>query len=247
MIDLFSLFAAWMTGLVGSLHCVGMCGGVSSALQLSIPQQKRSVSWMYSLLFNLGRILSYALIGALAGWLSLGSAKALGMHSGIMYLRVLGAIFLLLIAAYVGRWWLVLSKVEELGAKIFNPLKSLGKRLIPLKIPYHALLLGMAWGWMPCGLVYSSLAFAATSASALESALRMFAFGLGTLPTLLIMGQLTQHFKTFLQQNKTKQIAAILLVVVALWTLYPLFANMNSHTMPSNMPSNMPHEQMNHS
>ncbi len=217
-----NLTAAFVAGLIGSIHCFGMCGGIASALQLAIPNQSSFSKWLYLINFNLGRIISYSLLGWLSGWLGFGAAKAIGADLGMNILRFAGAIFLLLMACYIGRWWMILSQFERLGIKLFNPIKNLGKKFLPLKHPGQAFSVGIFWGWMPCGLVYSSLAFAASSANASESAQRMLAFGLGTLPAVVFMGHMANSLRVWLQKPATKQLAAISLVLVAVWTIQPL-------------------------
>ncbi len=224
MIDWAGLVAALMAGLLGSVHCFGMCGGIAGALQLAVP--KKSSVLTYLLSYNFGRILGYSILGLVAGLVSLSVAKTVGPEYGLNSLRIIGAVFLVLMAAYIGRWWMILSKFEQLGQKVFNPVRNFGKRWLPLSNPFQAVFLGIFWGFLPCGLVYSALAYSAASTNMTESVLRMTAFGIGTLPAVGLMGASAARLKTWLQKPAIKQLAAISLVVVAIWTVYPVIMQM---------------------
>ncbi len=223
-IEFAGLAAAFLAGLLGSTHCFGMCGGISSALQLAIPK-KAGATFIYLLNYNLGRILGYTILGGVVGIISVSTIKTFAPKSALDILRILGAIFLVLMAGYIGRWWMLLTKFEQLGQTFFNPLKRFGKKWLPLKRPSHAIILGTIWGFLPCGLVYSALAYSAAASSIPEAALRMTFFGLGTLPAVGLMGSSASRIKIYLQQNRVKQIAATSMLVIALWTVLPVLNN----------------------
>ncbi len=225
IIDLAGLFAAFLAGLLGSAHCFGMCGGIASALQLAIPPHSKS-SAFYLINYNVGRIIAYTLLGIIAGIVSVSAIKTFGLNSALNGLRIFSAIFLVLMAGYIGRWWMVLAKFEKIGQSIFNPMKTLSKKLLPLKNPSQALLLGTVWGFLPCGLVYSALAYSASSSNIAEAALRMMFFGLGTFPAVGLMGGAASTVKRYLQKNSIKQLAAISMLVIAFWTVWPLIKQM---------------------
>ncbi len=230
--DWSGIIAALITGFLGSAHCIGMCGGIAGALQLVIPK-KPAANIIYLLSYNVGRILGYAILGLLAGLISLSVAKTLGVNTGLNILRIIGAVFLILMAAYIGRWWMILARFEKLGQKLFNPIKNFGKKWLPLNNPFQAIFLGVFWGFLPCGLVYSALGFAASATSLTDAVLRMVAFGIGTLPALGLMGGFASKMKHWLQNPAIKQLAAVLLVVIAIWTAFPalmqLFSNAHQH------------------
>jgi hypothetical protein len=229
MVDWPGIMAASLAGLLGSAHCFGMCGGIVGALQLAIPKSKFS-SVIYLLNYNLGRIIGYSLLGLVAGLISLSVAKTFGINFGLNLLRIVGAIFLILMASYIGRWWLILSRFEKLGQKVFNPIRNMGKKWLPLTNPFQAILIGIFWGFLPCGLVYSALAYSATAPTVTDSVLRMTAFGIGTLPAVGFMGGFASTLKVWLQKPAVKQLAALLLLVLALWTVFPVMVQMNSTT-----------------
>jgi len=223
--DWSGITAALIAGLLGSAHCFGMCGGIAGALQLAIPKTPRA-HLIYLLSYNIGRIIGYSLLGLVAGIISLSVAKTLGVEIGLNLLRVFGAIFLFLMAAYIGRWWMILSKFEKFGQKIFNPIRNFGKKWLPLSNPFEAIVVGILWGFLPCGLVYSALAYSASATSITDAVLRMTAFGIGTLPALGLMGGIASSVKVWVQKPAVKQVAALLLLGIAVWTIYPAIMQM---------------------
>jgi sulfite exporter TauE/SafE len=185
------LASAWLMGLLGSTHCVAMCGGVVAMTCSALPLRKRSnprAQLPYVLAYNAGRIASYATAGAIAG--ALGAALAsLGLvERAQLALRLLAGAMMLAVGFYVAGWGRALRWVERMGAPVWNKIGPIARRFVPVATPSRAFRLGLLWGWLPCGLVYAAMAAAVTSGSALGGATTMIAFGLGTLPMLLAMG-----------------------------------------------------------
>ena len=211
MTDL-SFFAAFLIGLAGSVHCVGMCGGIVSALTFAIPTHQNS--FPYALAYNVGRISSYCLAGALTGLL--GQLVTQQNSTGLSILQLLSACFLLMLACYIGGWWQGLLKVEHLGKYLWKYLSPLSKSFVPFKRPLYALPYGMIWGWLPCGLVYSSLTWSLASGSALEGAKIMLGFGLGTLPVMLLMALSIKQVSHVVRHPVFKQVIAVSLALYAM-------------------------------
>lgn len=219
-----SFYSAFLIGLAGSIHCVAMCGGVVAGLQHAIPDNHSS--FPYVITYNVGRILSYSLAGALAG--GLGAVFTLHIASGIMILKVLSGLFLIAMAAYIGQWWLGLSLLERAGNKLWQYLAPIGKQFLPFHSPLSALPYGIIWGWLPCGLVYSTLTWSLASGSVTQGALVMAAFGLGTLPSIILIALGSRTLSQQLYAPKTKQAIALLLLLAGIYTLFNglrLFAN----------------------
>lgn len=208
----FSLLSAFLIGIAGSVHCVAMCGGVVSALSFAIPEQKPVLPYLLG--YNLGRIISYTIAGAVTGYA--GSIFANKASHGIQILQWLSALFLILMACYVGGWLNWLKKFEQLGGRLWKYIAPVSKRLIPFKHPIYALPYGFIWGWLPCGLVYSTLVWSLASGSMINGALSMLFFGLGTLPALITLGSLGNQIKSLLNKPLFKQAMAGLLVLFAL-------------------------------
>jgi len=206
-----SFVAALGLGLAGAGHCLGMCGGIAAALNLGSGQRHR-----ITLLYHTGRLLSYTLLGGLLGFAA-GSVSLTGWTLGLRYLA--GAM-LIAMGLYIGNWWHGLLLLERAGAILWRPVQSLSRRWLPVRNGLHALALGLCWGLMPCGLIYSSLAWAATAGNALESALLMLVFGIGTLPAMLAVSYGAAGTRRLLERAGFRRGIAVLLILAGLWTLY---------------------------
>lgn len=219
MHDPLTYSAAFLIGLMGGAHCVGMCGGIMGALAFAVPPEKRVKFHLVPLIlsYNIGRIISYSLAGALVGglsWLATDSFQQLGT-----LLRYIAGIMLILMGLYLSGWWPLLRYLEQAGSKLWQLLQPALKHLMPVKTPFHALLIGTLWGWIPCGLIYSTLIWAATAADWRESAIIMFSFGLGTLPAVLATGLLMERIKQLTQSKGFKRSAGGVIILFGLWTL----------------------------
>ena len=216
MADLLPLLSsALILGLLGGGHCLGMCGGLMGALTLAIPQEQRSRRLRLLLAYNLGRILSYATAGlllGLAGWALGNSPLATGM-------RVVAALLLIAMGLYLAGWWSGLTRIEGLGRGLWRHIQPIANRLLPVSSAPRALLLGALWGWLPCGLVYSTLLWAASQGNALDSALLMLAFGLGTWPVLLATGLAAERTRAVLRKRGVRIAGGLLVILFGIWTL----------------------------
>lgn len=206
---------AVLMGLAGAGHCLGMCGSLAGAFSLTVAPNRRLVTL---LMYNLGRLASYGLAGALVGGLG-AYVSAIGTPL-LLAFRLLAALLLVLMALYLLRWHLGLMRLEALGQHLWRRLKPLAGKLLPLKSPWQALPLGLLWGWLPCGLVYSALSWALVSGSALDGGLSMLAFGLGTLPVMLATGLAAAKLKQLLQHPGFKGLAAFILLAMAVNLLF---------------------------
>ncbi len=178
------LLAAALLGLASGAHCLGMCGGIVGAFStIRIDEMKRpTAEWRRQLAFNLGRITSYGLAGVLAGTLGLYASRAAGVQ-GALY--ILANVALLLVGLHLAGLNSWITRFENIGLPLWRRLQPLAARLSPRERPYRA---GLVWGWLPCGLVYAALAVAAVAGGPSQGAASMLAFGLGTLPWLLLAG-----------------------------------------------------------
>ncbi|WP_158968894.1 sulfite exporter TauE/SafE family protein [Paraglaciecola sp. L3A3] len=206
-----SFFSAMLIGLAGGVHCAGMCGGIVGAFSYALP--KGSNLFAYTLTYNLGRIFSYTLAGGLTGWL--GQIFSNQINQGIVILQFIGSVFLILLAFYITGWWRGLSKIEKIGTKLWQIIRPWSTKFIPFKNPLYALPYGIIWGWLPCGLIYSSLTWSLASGSAINGALLMFGFGLGTLPIMVLMALGFAKTQKMVQHPKVKLIIGLLLLVFA--------------------------------
>ncbi len=214
--DLFPLLgSALILGLLGGGHCLGMCGGLMGALTLAIPPEQRGRRLRLLVAYNLGRVVSYACAGlllGLAGW-------AVASSPAAMALRVVAALLLIAMGLYLAGWWNGLTRIEALGRGLWRVIQPAACRLMPVSSLPQALLLGALWGWLPCGLVYSTLLWAASQGSAGYSAALMLAFGLGTWPILLATGLAAQRVNAMLRRRSVRVAGGLLVILFGLWTL----------------------------
>lgn len=211
-----SYLSAFLVGLLGGVHCVGMCGGIVSALSMGT-SPRQGTSWRYLVAYNVGRISSYTLAGLLVG--------ALGAQLSTLYeiqlgLKILAGLFMIAMGLYIAGWWFGLLRVEQLGGKLWQRIQPLGNHLIPVKSTYQAGILGLLWGWLPCGLVYSVLIWTLSVESAAQGALLLLSFGLGTLPNLLAMGAFAVILKKQMQQQAVKITAGLCIMSFGVYQLY---------------------------
>ncbi|MCW9057425.1 MAG: sulfite exporter TauE/SafE family protein [Gammaproteobacteria bacterium] len=221
-----SYLAAFLVGLLGGVHCVGMCGGIVGALALGLPREVRDSARMlpYLLAYNLARIASYTLAGALLGGVGYLAAHWSGLRHAQLGLQVLAALFMIALGLYLAGWWLGLARLERVGGRVWQRIEPLGRRFLPVRTPAQAFLLGLLWGWLPCGLVYSVLVWSISRGDAIEGGMLMLSFGLGTLPTLLLMGMAATRLSAFVRHIWVRRVAGMLVMGFGLWTLYPLLS-----------------------
>lgn len=216
MTDLLpQLISAFILGLLGGGHCLGMCGGLMGALTLAIPPQQRGRRLQLLLGYNLGRILSYAVAGlllGLGGW-------ALASSPAASVLRIVAALLLIAMGLYLAGWWSGLTRIEALGKGLWRLIQPVTRRFMPVHGLPQAATLGALWGWLPCGLVYSTLLWAASQGDALDSALLMLAFGLGTWPVLLATGLAAERLTSLLRQRGVRIAGGLLVILFGFWTL----------------------------
>ncbi|QDQ28724.1 sulfite exporter TauE/SafE family protein [Chitinimonas arctica] len=203
--------AGWvLAGFLGGVHCLGMCGGLAAALGLQSAGGRR---FALLLAVNLGRLSSYALIGALLGGLS-GLVAWLPQAAVIQTaLYILSLLLLMLLGFYLAGWSPLLARLERVGGPLWRVLQPRFSALLPLRSLPGAWLAGTLWGWLPCGLVYTAATAALAAGSALHGGLILLAFGVGTLPNLLAMGMAAGQLRRLREQKWVRRLAGGLLVV----------------------------------
>jgi sulfite exporter TauE/SafE len=217
-----TLPAAFLVALLGGGHCVGMCGGIVGALSGGLAPGMRSSRWRLLaalLAYNGGRIVSYCLAGLLLGLLGR-QVGALQVFGSFPVGRIVGGGGMILFGFYLAGWWHALLVLEKAGARLWRHIEPLGRRFIPVQGSGEAFLLGLVWGWLPCGMVYAVLALALASGSVPYGGLLMLAFGLGTLPLMVGMGFALGTLTRALQGRILRTLAG---VTVMLFGLYALF------------------------
>ena len=227
MTDLLAaLTTALLAGLLGSAHCLGMCGGISGlfALHSSVRGLRRQLPM--ALTYNLGRLFSYMILGF--------AVAALGSRIGGLTpaaagpVRLVAGAVIILIGLQVAFNIRALGFLERLGGIAWSRISPLAGRLVPVTSLPRALGLGLLWGLLPCGLVYSVLLVAATSTQAADGALIMLAFGIGTTPAMLLTGLGAARLAQLMQDRRTRLGAGLLIVMLGILTLFmPITALMS--------------------
>lgn len=221
------LIAAFVVGLAGSAHCFGMCGGIAGALKLHSKslhgESKRGA--VDSLGHQIGRILTYSVLGATVGACGGFLQSLMNLTAIGNVLRAISGVLLLMIAARLLVGWNGLAPLERLGALIWKATQPFTKRISP-DGALSALIIGMAWGLLPCAMVYSALTLAALSGSAFNGATLMAAFGLGTTPALLAG---TALFSLNGRFGSARRISGALLVLFGLWMIAAPFVATTHH------------------
>ena len=231
--------SAFALGLAGAGHCLGMCGGIAAALNLG-GQRTLPVTLSY----HSGRLLSYTLLGGMLGFIA-GSIDLVAWTIGLRYL----AGFLLIgMGLYVADWWRGMQLLEKAGARLWQPVQRFSSRLLPIRNPLQGLALGLCWGLMPCGLIYSALAWSATAQNPIYSATLMLCFGLGTLPAMLAVGLGADKLQGFLRRRGLKLFIAVMLIASGAWTLHQVTAHSEhlQQMTPGNAEGAADHSHMHH-
>lgn len=212
------LMVAFNLGLASQVHCVGMCGGIVAALNIATAPRGGVSPLRYALAYNGGRILSYALAGALLGALGGGALALFDRDAGYRVLRYAAGAILILNGMALAGWLPRGALFESLGLHAWRHVQKLSRGLGPVSTTPRALLFGMVWGWMPCVLVYSTLMLALASASPWRAAGIMMAFGAGTLPALLASFLLGNRAAALFRGRRLRLLAAVLLIAAGLLT-----------------------------
>ena len=136
-----SLITAFLVGLLGGVHCVGMCGGIVSTLTMGLPRSVRgslAAQMPFQLAYNAGRVAGYTLAGGLTGALGALMLRAIPLQQAQRVLFGLAAVFMVALGLYLGGWWRGLAWLERAGAPIWRRLEPFGRRMVPVRSPWQA-------------------------------------------------------------------------------------------------------------
>lgn len=217
-----TLLSAFLVGLFGSVHCLGMCGGIVGALTLGLDARlRRSPGALtpYLLLYNAGRIATYAVAGAMAGGLSTLIFAWLEPGAARLAARLISGSFMIALGLYLAGWWPGLTALEKLGGRLWRRIEPAGRRFLPVRRPLQAFGAGLVWGWLPCGMVYAALVWATIGGSAWNGALLMIAFGAGTLPMMFAAGAAAERLSRFVRHGAVRAAAGLLVIAFGLYVL----------------------------
>lgn len=214
-----TLLAAFLTGLLGGTHCVGMCGGIVAAMSF---QGQTRQPFTFHIGYSTGRIASYALLGAVAGLLGSAAFLSDSLYPLQRALYVLAQVMLILLGLYLAGLNQSIRVLEHAGGAVWRRVQPLLAKVMPVRNLGQSVAAGALWGWLPCGLVYSVLVMALAAGSALQGALLLLAFGLGTLPNLLLMGWAAERLRAFARKIWVKRGAGLLVAAMGVWGLFQL-------------------------
>lgn len=209
---------AFILGLMGAGHCIAMCGGLAIASGINS-------RFSHAILYSLGRVTSYAIIGLLVG--TAGFWLTASFKPFLLLLKILSAMLLIFLALYIAKWNFSITKIEKISSKLWVKLAPTAQNLIKDQSYLGRFAAGAVWGWLPCGLVYSVLTWAAASATPFKSAALMFCFGLGTWPALLLSASISQQLHHFLNQKLVRNGLAISLILFAIYMLATAVLQLN--------------------
>lgn len=209
-------WALFVIGILGSGHCMGMCGGLASAFALSIESRSRFGRLVKLCGFQIGRISSYMLIALLFGYSLEALTQWIAVKPLLNNLRIFANLMLVAMGLYIARWWFGLQWLESKGQIIWRRLQPLTQKFIPVRRFSQSLGLGLLWGWLPCGLVYSALITSISYADGHRSVLYMLGFGLGTIPSMLLTGVTANQIQQHLSSPLFRQIAGLVIIFYAM-------------------------------
>lgn len=246
------LAAAFGMGFFGSPHCLGMCGGIVTAFGMSMQKVSASKKNALILTYHLGRLISYAMLGIIAG--VIGTTVMQPFISSSLPRVLLGAVLVLIGLSMLGLP--LLRQLEKLGMKFWQALSPIRQKVFPMDSFSKALLAGLLWGFLPCGLVYGALLMALAGHDIVTGALMMFVFGLGTIPMLIATQKTVGLLQQSIHKFRLRQVNGVLMILSGLAVIpVPLFMHgshdghsshqMNHGEMNHNM-SQIPHSHDNH-
>lgn len=225
IIDWGSFGVAFVIGLLGGAHCLGMCGGIIGSLTMAVAADQYRQRLAIIISYNVGRILSYLLIA----WLFYQLIAQLQWYFSLQFMRYVAGFLLIAMGLYLANWWRGLVYLEKAGGYLWRYIQPLSRSLLPVKNIRQALALGFIWGWLPCGLIYSALAYATTADSGSGAVLIMLGFALGTLPAVLSTGLVAERLSALIQKKTLRQFFAVLIILFGAWTLYHTISHSGHH------------------
>lgn len=206
----FGLIAVFFVGLLGGVHCLGMCGSLVGVFTAQLPSSPGRAHWRFHVAYSGGRIASYGLAGALVGLLGQAGMLLRDELPVQHLLFALSSLMLVVLGLYLAGLSSTVRRIEKLGGGLWRRIQPYTKRLLPVTSVPRALALGALWGWLPCGLVYSVLITALASGNPLQGAAIMLAFGLGTLPNLLAIGLFWERLRHWVQSPRVRLAAGVI-------------------------------------
>jgi len=215
-------------GFMGSLHCIGMCGGLVTAVSMS----RANIWWRGLLIYQFGRITTYTLLGLLVGLGGL-ALSAIGGNLLPRILAVVAGTLMIIFALNLAGWLPDPLRRFTTWASRKSGLAGLARRASESARAGSWYALGLANGLLPCGLVYAALSLALAAGNAYTAMLMMAAFGLGTIPAMMFVPSVLQRMTPTLRTSAMR-IAAVMIIIMGVITIFRsnLGSNMAMHITP---------------
>ncbi len=214
-----TILSAFLMGVFSAPHCAGMCGGIVGALAMRTAQPGRGLGSMLAatLNYNLGRITTYAILGLLFGAIGMSLQQVIPVMGEL--LRGVSALLMFCMGFYFVVWWMGLRHLENFGFKLWQAVRKTGVMSGKRPAALEGYLSGLFWGCLPCGLVYTLLTFAMTTGDVLQGGLIMLSFGLGTLPTLFLVGAFANRLMSIVRRKAVRSVMASIVILFGIWTM----------------------------
>jgi len=209
-----ALLLMFLLGFMGSLHCIGMCGGLVTAVSMS----QANIWWAGLFIYQFGRVTTYALLGLLVGF----SGVALTTFGGDLLQRILAitaGTLMIIFALNLAGWLPDPLRRFSTWASRKSGLAKLARRASEHARAGSWYALGLANGLLPCGLVYAALSLALAAGNAQTATLMMAAFGLGTIPAMMFVPSIL-HRMTPVVRNNSMRVAAVMIIAMGLVTMF---------------------------
>ena len=255
MIDIALLTAVFVVGFNGSLHCVGMCGPVVGILGMNTQANTTRKKLLSALCYNFGRITTYMLLGVIAMILSVAMKDLKPVQ---IVVRYLAGIVMFFVALQLIGFPQFLAFIEKPMSKLSRPISKLTRKFFPIKTLFGSYLAGLAWGLLPCGMVYMAFAMSLGVENPLGAPLVMLFFGLGTLPMMITLSISGNFFGSFFTSPIARKVAGGIILLMTMFYMGSMLMNdlgkggmdhskMNHGAMDHSMMdmSTMDHSQMN--
>lgn len=218
---------ALLAGFFGGGHCLGMCGPI--VVMFESAGGVNGMSLANRLGYNAGRGIFYAALGTAAGAAGTILTRVAGIESGLSLLRMAAAALVVVLGINLLFNVQLLRLLESGGGILWRKLSPLARHVLPMTSLPRAIATGILWGALPCGLVYSAVAMAATTGSGPAGALVMLVFWLGTLPALLFAGASAKQLNRWAKRPLLRRVTGATLIAVGLFALAMPYLHMNGH------------------
>ena len=229
--------AAFSMGLFGSPHCLGMCGGIVTAFGLSMQHVSDSKKNGLILTYHFGRLISYSLLGLIASFVGVAIFQSIMSNSAPRI--VLGAVLVLIGLAMLGLP--LFNQLEKFGMRFWQSLAPLRKKVFPIDSFGKALVAGLLWGFLPCGLVYGALMMAIAGNDIATGAALMFVFGLGTMPMLIATQKTVGMLQSSIKNFRLRQINGVIMMLSGLAVIFIPMMMHHNHSQGSHSQSSHSH------